>query len=236
MPRDTEAHDPHGDSGPDGGTVTVRVWDLPTRLFHWSLVALMGLSWWSGKAGAMDLHIASGKAVLALTLFRIGWGILGSTTARFSDFVRGPRAAFAYLGGLRGGDSAPMAGHNPAGGLMIVAMLVVLLIQAGTGLFANDDIVTEAPLAHLVTKATSDLLTIIHKVAFRLMVGLVGLHLLAVLFHKVIEHENLVWPMITGRKAWPVGVAAPLLRFAHPAKALALLLAAALAVWGVTQL
>src|SRR5512134_348932 len=119
----------------------VRVWDLPVRLFHWLLVVLVVFSYTTGKLGGNSLqwHFRSGYCILALVLFRIAWGLFGSQTARFSDFIHGPKRVFSYARSLARGASMFHAGHNPMGGLMVVLMLVLLLVQATTGLFVDDD-------------------------------------------------------------------------------------------------
>lgn len=180
----------------------VLVWDLPLRLFHWLLVLLVVTSVVSAKIGgnAMQLHMWSGYAVLALGLFRVLWGFLGSTHARFASFVRGPAAIWAYLRGLARREPEKHLGHNPAGAWSIILMLVVILAQAGTGLFANDDIATEGPLAKLVSKALSDRLTGLHHLNVKLLYALVALHLSAILFYLLGKGENLVRPMISGYK------------------------------------
>jgi len=204
---------------------TVRVWDLPVRLFHWSLVALFGFSWWSGKTGgnAMEWHVYSGMAILALVLFRLIWGFVGSATARFAHFLRGPRRTLDYAAKLLRRASGHTLGHNPLGGFMVAVMLALLLLQAGSGLFANDDIFTEGPLAHLVTKELSDRLTAIHGLLFNALLGLAAVHVAAVLFYLLFRKDNLVRPMLTGRKRLPEGSAAEPLRFASPWLALAIL-------------
>jgi cytochrome b len=180
----------------------VLVWDLPLRLFHWLLVALVVVSVVSVKIGgnAMQIHLLSGYTVLALLLFRILWGFFGSTHARFASFVRAPAAALAYLSALRRGEADQHLGHNPAGAWSVLLMLAVLLVQAGTGLFANDDIATEGPLAKLLSKDLSDRITGIHHLNSKLLYALIALHLSAVAFYLLGKHENLVKPMITGFK------------------------------------
>jgi len=175
------------------------VWDLPLRLFHWLLVLLVVLSFVSAKIGgnAMQVHLLSGYTVLALLLFRILWGFLGGTHARFASFVRGPAAVIAYLRGNEGGRHL---GHNPAGAWSAILMLAVLLLQAATGLFANDDIATEGPLAKLVSKALSDRITGIHYLNVKLLFALIGLHLSAIAFYLFYKRDNLVKPMLTGFK------------------------------------
>lgn len=211
----------------------IMVWDLPTRIFHWLLVLLVTVSFITGKLGGtmMSYHEWSGGAILVLILFRVLWGFFGGTPSRFSSFVRGPRNVFDYARSLIGKRHQPYLGHNPMGAWSILAMLAVLFVQVGTGLFANDDILTEAPLFHLVSKDTSDWLTGIHRINQNLLVALVVLHLGAILFYWVVKRENLVLPMITGRKSWHETVD---LIAGSPVKAL--LLAALLAgvvYWGI---
>jgi len=182
----------------------VLVWDLPTRTFHWLLVLLVVVSFVTGKLGGMVMqyHEWSGVAILGLILFRVLWGFWGGNSSRFATFVRGPRNVFDYARSLLGKEHEPYLGHNPMGAWSILAMLTVLLIQAGTGLFANDDIFTEGPLFHLVGKTTSDWLTRIHRINQNILVALIVLHLAAILFYWVVKRENLIAPMITGRKPW----------------------------------
>lgn len=183
------------------------VWDLPLRLFHWLLVLLVVVSWVSVSIGgnAMQIHMLSGYAVLALVLFRILWGFFGTRHARFAAFLRSPGAAFAYLRSLRGADAKPHLGHNPAGAWSVVLMLAVLLVQAGTGLFSNDDIATSGPLAKLVSKAMSNRITGFHHLNVKLLYALIGLHVSAVAYYYFHKRENLVKPMFTGYKEADAG-------------------------------
>jgi cytochrome b len=187
------------------------VWDLPTRLFHWLLVALVAASFVSAKAGgnAMQYHEWSGVTILALLVFRTIWGFVGSQPSRFRDFVKGPAAVWRYAKTLVKGKSAPHLGHNPLGGWSVLAMLLVVMLQACLGLFANDDIITEGPLYLWVSKPTSDWLTKIHKLNQYVLMGLVAIHLFAVAFHFFVKGENLLKPMITGIKYWAGDNAAP---------------------------
>jgi cytochrome b len=180
----------------------VLVWDLPLRLFHWALVSLVLVSFVSAKVGgnAMQIHLLSGYSVLALLLFRVLWGFLGSTHARFASFVRSPVAVIAYLSALKRNDAQQHLGHNPAGAWSVMLMLLALLAQVATGLFANDDISTEGPLAKLVSKALSDRITGIHHLNLWLLSALIGLHLSAIAFYFFYKRENLVKPMLTGFK------------------------------------
>lgn len=175
------------------------VWDLPLRLFHWTLALLVIGQVATATIGgnAMEYHALGGYAILALILFRIVWGFVGGTHARFADFVRGPAMVMNYLRGRTG----PFAGHNPLGGWSVVAMLASLLVQAVTGLFSNDDVMMEGPLARRVSGRFSEIATSIHDVNGWVLVGLVLLHVLAVLFYLAVRRQNLVLPMISGRKA-----------------------------------
>lgn len=212
---------------------TVKVWDLPTRLFHWILVVLMIAQWLTAENDStIQYHIWGGYTVLVLVLFRVIWGFAGSDTARFRDFIRGPGAALAYVKALLRGETPLYLGHNPMGGWSIVAMLVLLLIQAGTGLFANDDIMTEGPLYGWVSKGTSDWLTTIHKFNFNLLLLVIAVHISAVLFYLFVKRENLIHPMLSGRKHLPTDLAGPAApRIVNPWLGLVVLAVAIAVVW-----
>ena len=226
----------------DGGK-KVRVWDVPVRLFHWCLVVLVATSYFSGRAAGdwMKLHFWSGYAILALLLFRIAWGFVGSTTARFSNFVKGPSAALAYLGAFLGGRKTYEAGHNPLGGMMVVVLILAVLAQAGTGLFSADtDLGTvNGPLATAIADKWVDRLTAFHQSWVNIILALVALHVLAAVSYLVIKRQNLIGAMITGRKPLdevaPPGKPAPPLVFASGRLAVSLLLAAAAIVYFVVR-
>jgi cytochrome b len=194
--------------------VPIRVWDAPTRLFHWALVVLLGVSWLSESRGWMEIHFLSGYSVIALLLFRLAWGFVGSETARFSHFLKNPLAALRHLARLHKREPDAEIGHNAAGGWMVLVMLGLLAMQAGTGLFANDDANTEGPLFRYVTKARSDWLSHIHAVNFQLIELAVLLHIAAIAAYALLKRHDLVRPMITGRKPLPEGMLAP--TFASP--------------------
>jgi cytochrome b len=180
------------------------VWDLPTRLFHWTLVVLVGLSWWSAENDQQDLHLYLGYGVLSLLLFRIGWGVAGSSTARFSSFVRGPRAVVRYV---RDRFHWPLAGHAPLGALSVLALLAMLFVIVGTGLFAADeDGLFSGPLAYLVSVGVSDTLTELHEELFDVLLVLIGLHVAAILLYRLALGRNLLGPMITGKAELEPGV------------------------------
>lgn len=175
------------------------VWDLPVRLFHWSLVALVVAAFISAKVGgnAMLWHGRIGLAILGLLVFRIVWGVTGSTYARFSQFVRGPGAIRAYLRGEWQG-----LGHNPLGALSVLALLGVLMLQAASGLFANDDIAFEGYLVALVGSEISGQITSIHHLLEKVLMLLVAAHIGAIVFYVRAKKHDLVKPMITG---WAAG-------------------------------
>lgn len=181
-----------------------RVWDLPTRLFHWSLVLLIALSWWTAETDRDDLHLWFGYGVLFLLFFRILWGFLGSSTARFASFIRGPASVLTYVRSrFRWAD----AGHTPLGAVSVLVLLAFLIIQVGTGLFAMDeDGLFGGPLAYLVSVGSSDLLTELHEQLFDWLLVLIGLHIAAILLYRLLAGLNLLGPMITGKAELARGV------------------------------
>ena len=187
---------------PLSGTKKIRVWDWPVRLFHWLIVLLFIISWVSAKTGgnAMQYHFWSGYTILGLVLFRILWGWVGSETARFSDFIRGPGAVQAYVRAWFKSSYRGTRGHNPLGGWSVAALLLTLGFQTITGLFSNDDIANEGPLYHLVSKETSDLISAGHALSFNVLLVLVALHIAAIILYRVKHRENLLKPMLTGDK------------------------------------
>ena len=189
----------------------IRVWDAPTRLFHWAIVVLIGVSWLSESLGWMTIHFASGYSIIALLLFRLAWGFIGSETSRFSHFLKSPMAALRHLGHLHRREPDIEIGHNAAGGWMVLLMLALLTVQAGTGLCANDDGATEGPLFDYVGKAWSDWLSHIHSINFTLIQIAVVLHILAILAYTVVKRHDLVRPMVTGEKYLPMGTRGPAL-------------------------
>jgi cytochrome b len=180
------------------------VWDLPIRLFHWLLTGLIAFSWWSVKFGDTDWHIWSGIGILTLLIFRLLWGFFGSSTARFANFVRGPRALLAYL---RDTKSWRMAGHTPLGALSILAMLGAISVQVGLGLIATDpDGLNEGPLARLVSLPVSEAARDIHEYWFYVVLALVVMHVGAIIYYRVFRGQKLLKGMITGQIALAPGV------------------------------
>lgn len=183
----------------------------------------------------MDIHMRCGYAVLALLLFRLIWGVLGSTTARFASFVAAPRTVLGYLARIEKNDVPPHAGHNPAGGWMVLALLGTLLCIVSSGLFANDDMMSEGPLAHYVSTHLGDLATALHETGFYFLLALVLLHLGAIAFYLLAKKENLLRPMFTGIKQLPPESAMPALRIRSSWWALLILAGAAGAVWALAK-
>ncbi len=175
----------------------IKLWDLPTRLFHWLLVILIVAAVISGKVGgaATDWHGRIGLAILGLITFRLAWGIIGSSHARFVSFFPTPHSVMAYLRGQWNG-----VGHNPLGAFSVFGLLALIALQVGTGLFGNDDIAFNGPLFNLISKELSDKLTGIHKVSINLLIALIVLHLMAIAFYTHVKKEQLVKPMVTGWK------------------------------------
>jgi len=182
-------------------TTTARVWDLPVRLFHWLLVGLLGFSWWSGENHDMEWHRLSGYAIFALLVFRFYWGFAGSRTARFAQFIRGPRAAFTYLRTLGKRPYRAADGHNPVGGWSVLLMLTVLVVMVTAGLFSVDvDGLESGPLADYVSFDAGRTAAGVHHLVFNVLLALVALHVLAVLFYLIGLRHNLITPMIHGRR------------------------------------
>lgn len=187
------------------------VWDIPVRIVHWCLVLLLPALWWTAENNYLSWHIRIGEVLLGLLLFRVLWGLFGSSTARFTTFVRGPRAILEFLRSGRNEISGhPSIGHTPLGALSVVAMLSLLLSQVATGLIAGDpDDGATGPLNHLVGYATAMTATDWHEIGFNIILGLVILHVVAIGFYFVRKGNNLVKPMITGHKSFSVPVSAP---------------------------
>lgn len=183
-------------------TKRVLVWDLPVRIFHWTLLLAIVGAFVTNKLGVtyFRYHVWFGYAVLVLVAFRLVWGLVGTRHARFWNFVRGPGATARYARDLLRGHEPRYAGHNPLGALMVISLLGAVFAQAATGLFGNDEIFNVGPLYGYVTNALSLELTSIHRKLFYWLAGAAAIHILAVIGHWVFKRENLVAPMITGHK------------------------------------
>jgi cytochrome b len=176
------------------------LWDLPTRLFHWGLVICIAGSYLTSEDGDLELHQTFGLCVIGLVLFRIMWGFVGSESSRFSSFLKGPSAILSYLSAVRRGEHPFVPTHNPLGALSVIALLALLLVHAGLGLFATDDIFFEGPLNGWVSYDTAATLTGWHHQTFDGLAILIILHLVAVGAYAVLLRIDLVSPMVTGSK------------------------------------
>jgi len=208
----------------------VRVWDVPTRLVHWSMVLGVGVSWWTGETGRLEWHRWSGYLLLGLVLFRLYWGLFGSATARFSTFVRGPRAVWNYLHGRW----VAGPGHNPLGALSVLALLVLLAAQVVLGLFAIDvDGIESGPLSAYVSFKAGRIAAEWHGAVFKVLQWLIALHIVAIAWYRLARREKLLGAMLHGHRDFPQPVP-------QPAKASALrfvagVVIAALLTWLVTR-
>jgi len=191
-------------------TARVHVWDLPVRIFHWSLVAAVVTAITTAEIGGdwMELHGKAGLAIIGLLAFRITWGVVGSTHARFANFAPTPAKIRSYLAGRWQG-----VGHNPLGALAVFGLLGLLAAQAATGLFSSDDIAFNGPLFSFVDQSVADRLTGYHHWLSNVLFALLGLHVGAILFYAVVKRNNLLIPMLTG---WTVAQLQRL-RFTVPA-------------------
>ena len=183
---------------------TVRVWDLPTRVFHWTLTLCIAGLFVTGNVGgnAMVWHFRIGLTVLALLLFRLVWGLVGGRWSRFATFLYSPRSIINYFKGR--GKLEHSVGHSPAGAGSIFALLAVLLAQVVSGLISDDEIASAGPLVRFVSSATTNTATNYHKnIGMWIIVGLVILHIAAIMFY-LLRKQNLIKPMLHGNKQLPM--------------------------------
>jgi cytochrome b len=209
----------------------VRVWDAPVRIVHWLIALSIPALWWTAEHDQLEWHRRLGYGVLGLVVFRLLWGLMGGSTARFANFVRGPAAVLAYAGRLRRGERVVVVGHNPMGGWSVVALLTLLASETALGLFCVDvDGLESGPLSRFVSFDIGRAAAHWHHALFNALLGLVGLHLAAIAFYAAAKRNNLVRPMLTGWRPGADGIqpmtAAPAWR-----ALVAIGLAAALAVW-----
>lgn len=210
----------------------VAVWDIWIRIFHWTLVALIGFSWLSAELGGnwMIWHTQAGFVTAGLIIFRLIWGLAGSWSARFSHFIRSPKQIISYL---KGEDKTEHLSHNPLGALGVVAILLLIALQVVTGLFSNDDIFIEGPFAYLVSYETSLDITEIHETLFNLLMLILAMHIGAVIYHQKIRKEPLIQSMFHGRK--PSRQSAPELKTPVATLMVALALGIGVAAWLLSQ-
>lgn len=177
--------------------VAVQVWDPALRIFHWLLAVATAAALVTGEVGGpwIEWHGRAGELIAGLLAFRLTWGVIGAPTARFTGFVRGPAAIRRYLRGDWQG-----IGHNPLGALAVLALLLLGMLQVTSGLFANDDIAFQGPLAGLVSSQWSDRAGGLHQKLSWLLIGMVGLHLLAIAWYRLARKDDLIGPMLHGRR------------------------------------
>lgn len=218
--------------GEIGNLGHARIWDLPVRLFHWSLAITLAGSWLTHELGTawMEWHVRLGYGALTLVTFRLLWGFLGPRYSRFSSFLRGPRAVFEYVKAGFAGQAQEHPGHNPLGGWAILAMLASVSAQGVSGLFQADDFLTEGPWHHAAPEWLRETMHEVHEANFALLATLVLFHLSAVAIYRWRLKSDLIAGMITGMRLVPLnkGIKSDRLWLAILAA-----VAAALAVWGV---
>ena len=180
----------------------IKVWDLFVRLSHWLVVLFVAFAWLSANYGDAEFkwHSLNGYAIFVLVISRVIWGIVGSSSARFSHFVKSPFKVFLYLKELLKGKAPTFLGHNPAGAWMVVILLVTLLFQAVTGMFSSDDILAEGPFTYVVSGKIVSIMTGLHHLGFDILMVLVAFHVVAVLFHQFFKKEKLLEGMVRGDK------------------------------------
>jgi cytochrome b len=212
-------------------SVKIQVWDLPLRIFHWLLALCVVASIVTGEIGGnlIDWHGRIGVLILGLLVFRVIWGFVGTTHARFASFFPTPAKIAAYLKGQWHGQ-----GHNPLGALSVFALLGVLATLVGAGLFANDDIAFHGQLFSLVDKSLSDKLSGVHALAFNFLAVLLVLHIAAIIFYVRVKKHNLVVPMLTGKVVVPKDQAVSVVK-AGVLRVLVALAIAGVVVWGASN-
>ncbi len=178
------------------------MWDFPTRAFHWLLALSLCGSWATAEAGFewIDTHDLLGYFALSLVLFRLLWGFFGARYARFSNFLTGPRRVLATLPKLFSRQPSEDVGHNPIGGWSTLLFLILVTIQAGTGLFISDDVMHVGPYNHTISSSLAGQLAQIHHLNFTALQVFVAIHLLAIAWYRFGKGTNLVGPMLTGKK------------------------------------
>ncbi|MGH8141787.1 MAG: cytochrome b/b6 domain-containing protein [Steroidobacteraceae bacterium] len=211
-----------------GSERRVLVWDAATRLFHWTVVALVVAAYVTWRLNWMDWHVRLGDAALAAVLFRILWGFFGSDTTRFARFVTGPRAALLHLAHALRREPDRQAGHNPAGGWMVLLLVLLLLAETLTGLYVNNEVANQGPLSALAPASVADAIDALHGILWNVLLAAAALHVLAVAGYGLVKRQDLLTPMFTGRKRLPASVPVP--RIAGPIRALIVLASSALLV------
>lgn len=207
----------------NGDRIVVVVWDAPTRLFHWLTAVLVAAAYATWRLNWMEWHSRVGTVLLALLIFRLLWGLFGSDTARFSHFIASPRTSVRQLAHIFRREPDRQAGHNPAGGWMVLLLLALLLGETLTGVYIDNDIANVGPLTEFTPAPIADAIEALHATFWNALLAAIALHIAAILVYAMAKQHNLLVPMITGRKTLPADVVQP--RMASLARA-GLLLAA----------
>jgi cytochrome b len=205
----------------------VIVWDAPTRLFHWLAAVLVAAAYATWRLNWMDWHSQIGTALLALLIFRLLWGLFGSDTARFSHFIASPRTAVRQLAHIFRREPDLQAGHNPAGGWMVLFLLALMAGETLTGVYVDNDIANVGPLTEITPAPIANAIETLHAIFWDVLLAAIALHIVAILVYAVAKRQNLLVPMITGRKNLPAGAGE--LRIAGLARAGLLLAASGIA-------
>lgn len=188
-----------GDGAPKSRRV--KLWDWPVRITHWAFAVLLPALWWTSENDQMSLHRWLGYGTLGLVVFRLYWGLVGSSPARFAGFLKGPGTVVVYVRALIANKDVSGAGHSPLGALSVIALLGLLLTQVILGLFAQDvDGLEAGPLARHVSYDAAEAARYWHGIVFDCLLWLVGMHLAAISFYLLVKRDNLIGPMLTGWK------------------------------------
>jgi len=191
------------------GERPVRVWDFPTRAFHWLTVVLVAGAWLTHRLNWIDLHVRLGETLLALLLFRVLWGCFGSETARFRSFVASPANACRHLRHVLRRESDTQVGHNAAGGWMVLLLLALLLVETLSGIYVYNEVDDEGPLSAIVPAPVANAISWLHSFGWDLLFAAVVLHVCAIAVYAIAKRHNLIGPMLTGRKRLPASVRPP---------------------------
>jgi cytochrome b len=216
----------------NGRRVTI-AWDAPTRLFHWLVILLVAVEYVTWRLNWMGWHAHAGETLLGLLFFRLLWGFFGSDTARFSTFVASPGAAARYLASAFRREPDNQVGHNPAGGWMVLLLLGLLLAEALSGLYVANDVADVGPLTELTPAPIADAITELHRFLWDALLVAVVLHIVAILVYALAKGQNLVGPMLTGKKSLPASTPQP--RIVGAARALICALFSAIAAAAIAN-
>jgi cytochrome b len=189
----------------NNGRRVVVVWDAPTRLFHWIVALLVVTEYATWRLNWMVFHARAGETLLGLLFFRLLWGVFGSDTARFSTFMASPSAVVRYLGSAFRREPDNQVGHNPAGGWMVLVLLSLLFAETLSGLYVANDVADVGPLTELTSPLIANAITELHRYLWNALVVAIALHVMAIFGYAVVKGQNLVLPMLIGKKSLPVG-------------------------------